>query len=147
MKNRINHRGETDRVDIRNIHSAAGDDKLPAGGNGIITGIRQIIAEPNQSGNHNVVIRVLGETEPQTCELRRFFQKSDRRLRAYAQIDLWVDELNFAARLEGHIGERVDSVISLAVDPAEHHRLSVVSLLNPDVQPAVPIEGKKKFLQ
>ena len=60
----MHNRCQANRSDIGNIHSHARNDKFPAGSHRIIPGILKLISQPGQSGDDNIVIRVLRETQP-----------------------------------------------------------------------------------
>ena len=146
---RIERSHERDRVDVVDVHSASGNQKLPAGGDGIIERVLGIVSPLHQRRNHDVVVRVLGKAESLLRQRRAEFVDVERCLLVDAQIDFRIDELQFAARLEAEARERVESTPAArrgARPAAQHHALPVVALLHTDVEIAVAVARDEELL-
>ena len=138
---------ERDGVDVVDVEAAAGNHELPARGDGVVARVLRRVAPALQRGDDDIVVRVLREAEPLGGELRAETVDLDRRVPVDAQVDLRVDELELAARLQTQAREVVERRRAVAREAAEHHRLSVVALLDADVEVAVAVARDEELLQ
>ena len=135
------------RADVGDFHTFLRDDELPAGGDGIICGVFRCIPQTDQRRDHHVVIGILWEAQPYSCQLRSFFIYGQRRVSVHPQVDLGVDQLQFSADLQTHFGQIVPDRSAVGESAAQHHALAVVPLLDPGVHITVNVEGQEKILQ
>ena len=92
------------------------------------------------------VLSPYGDTDPSTrfktylCKLCSLFVYGQGGFARHAKIYLGVDELKISACLKTKLGEEIEAIVSVFVNSAEHHALSVISLLNAYVKVAVFVQ-------
>ena len=143
----FDHTRKRHSADIGNIHAHAGDDELPARGNDVVSGIRQIVAHLHQRRDDHIVIGILREAQPLTGELGTLDIQLHGRIFVHAQVDLGVDAAVDKACFQAQVGQVVDGAVAVLVAAAQHQALPVIALLHADVQVAVAVKGEEEILQ
>ena len=139
--------GKAECVDIWNLHAFAGDDELPAGRHGIISGIFCPVSKSFQTGNDYVVIGILRKAESLFGQSGSQLINGKRRIFIDSEIDFWIDELQLQACLKAERGKPAEAILSIRREASEHHALAVISLLHAGVEITVYVKGKKIFFQ
>ena len=136
---------EVDRADVGNVVADLRDDEFPAGGDHVVDRVLVVIAEFLQTFDHNVVVGILREAEPDFGQFGSFLIEFERGIFVDTEIDFGVDEFEIARRKQAKFGKFVESIASVGKSTAEYHALSVVALLNANVEVAVLVEGEKEI--
>ena len=132
-------------VDVGDVHRMDGDDELPAGGHDIIAGILLRVPFLHEPGDDHVVVAVLRESQPLAGELRPQEEDFVGRIRVDADVNLGVDQLQFAAGPQAHLREAVEKVVAVCGAAAQHHALAVVALLHTGIEVAVLVACEEEL--
>ena len=147
-KNYIAHQLRVgDCADVGNVHRNARDDELPAGCDGVVARVLELVAHLHQRGNDHVVVGVLREAQALLGQLSAQLVELDGRVLVHAQVDLGIDATVVQAGLQADVGQLVHGAAAVGLAAAQHHALAVVALLHADVKVAVAIEGEEELLR
>ena len=136
-----------DRADVGNVHRNAGDDELPAGRDGVVARILEVVAHLHQRGDDHVVVGVLREAQALLGQLCAQLVELDGRVLVYAQVDLGIDAAVVQAGLQADVGQLVHRAAAVGLAAAQHQALAVVALLHAGVEVAVAVEGEEELLR
>ena len=107
--------GITESIDIRDLHSPTGDDKLPAGRHCIIPGIFQGIAQLHQAVYNYIIVGILWEAKARLRKLGALAIHFQRCLAIHAQINFGVNHQQLSGSPEAGRRKIVENRVSLPI--------------------------------
>ena len=143
----FDHLGEIHGGDVGPVHALAGDDVLPAGGDGVVGGILRGVTQRRQRRNDDIVVAVLGEAQSLPGQPGGKLQPPDGGIFADAQVDLGVDQVQLQRGVHAGLAQLVITVSAVGGVTAQHQALAVVTRLNALIQIDVEIDADEKGLQ